>query len=564
VALSTYLMTLDGVQRMTKIVGDTACPKCHEQGNDKTSNHLIMFEDGGAYCNRCGHTDNWKEKDLKPTERKAITDEELKEVLDEFNSCKIKAWPKRKLKKDTLTRYGCRVGVSPTDRTAIGSYLMPRHDNSGALLGYQVRLADEKRFWNQGRVKEATLFGAQLLPKGKYKKLYLCESPIDAMSVYQAIKEAWLSKGISAEPNVVALPHGTMCAVDVLSKCDAVDRAGEIIIIFDNDKAGDEATEKVASLYPNAKMVKLETKDPNEMLQANLSDSLSKLVQFNAMEFKLDGMADIWDMAEEICTTPEAGRSYPWKTMTGLTYGERTQQIVGYTAGVGMGKTALKYNLAVHNAVVHKSHSTIFDLESGVPNTGRLLASLVAGTPFHRPDDTVTPDTIKAALEPLKGYISLYKHKGSRDWEEIKKYIRYSVIVNKSKTVYLDPITALVAHLSSSEANDMLNTIFSDMSAMTQELDFTFAYFAHLNPPKTGPSHERGGKILESQMTGSRAMMKWSTHIWGLEGNKDPDLAEHERNVRKLVLLKDRDYGQVGTFFLFYDHETTRLNERFV
>jgi len=101
------------------------------------------------------------------------------------------------------------------------------------------------------------------------------------------------------------------------------------------------------------------------------------------------------------------------------------------------------------------------------------------------------------------------------------------------------------------------------MSAMTQELDFSFIYFAHLNPPKQGKSHERGGRVVEAQMTGSRAMMKWSTDIWGLEGNKDPELPEHERNVRRMVQLKNRDYGQAGSFYLFYDHETTRLIERF-
>jgi len=548
---------------VSDIIGDTQCPSCAEKGNDTTSNHLILFEDGGAYCNRCGHKDNWKDKDIKPVERKPITDKELKEVLNEFTSCEIKSWPKRKLKKGTLVRYGCRVGCSPTDRDTIGSYLMPYHTVKGSLTGYKVRLAEEKRFWNQGRVKDADLFGAHLLPKGKYKKVYICESAIDAMSVYQAIKDAWGRGGISAEPNVVALPHGTGCAVAALSKCDGIDRAGEIILVFDSDKAGREAVDKVAGLYPNLRTVTLPVKDANEMLQSGKGTELSKLCQFSAAEFKLDGMEDIWDLADEICTVPVPGRTYPWKSMTKLTHGEKSQQIIGVAAGVGMGKTSVKYNLAVHNAIEHKSHSTIFDLESGVPNTGRLMASLVAGKPFHRPSDAVTPAIIKTALGPLQGLVSLYKHKGSRDWEEIKKYIRHSVIINKSKTVYLDPITAIVAHLSSSEANDMLNTIFSDMSAMTQELDFTFWYFAHLNPPKTGKMHERGGKILESQMTGSRAMMKWSTHIWGLEGSKDPDLPEHERNVRKMVLLKDREYGQVGSFFLYHDPLTTRLMERF-
>lgn len=554
---------------MTKIVGDTACPSCTEAGNDRSGNHLILFEDGGSYCNRCEYRGNWKDDGIQPVERKPVTDSELKEILEEFNACEFKAYTKRKIKKSTAERFGCRVGCSPSDRASVGSYLLPYHAYDGksySLTGYKVRLVEEKKFWNMGRPKDACLFGQELLPKGKFKKLYICESAMDTMSVYQSMADAWKSKGISATPNVVGLPHGTGCAIDVLtSNKDVIDRAAEIILVMDNDLAGREAVDKIASLYPNIKTVTLtEYNDPNEMLMAGKPDELSKLVQFSAVEHKLDGMADISELLEEICTPPEMGIPYPFKSMTDLTYGLKSQQIIGVCAGVGMGKSDVKNELIVHFTTKEKKHVTVFDLEYGVGNTGKLLASKAASKPLHKPDSGVTKEEIEQALHPLSGLVSLYKHKGSRDWEEIKSYIRHSVITNNSKVVMLDPITALVAHLSSSEANDMLNTIFSDMSAMIQELDFSVIYFSHLNPPKTGAPHERGGKVQESQMTGSRAMMKWSTHIWGLEGSKDPDLPEHERNVRKLVLLKDREYGQVGSFYLFYDHETTRLKERFV
>ena len=40
---------------MSKIVGDMPCPECRRNGRDRTGNHLILFEDGGAHCNRCGY-----------------------------------------------------------------------------------------------------------------------------------------------------------------------------------------------------------------------------------------------------------------------------------------------------------------------------------------------------------------------------------------------------------------------------------------------------------------------------------------------------------------------------
>ena len=47
----------------------------------------------------------------------------------------------------------------------------------------------------------------------------------------------------------------------------------------------------------------------------------------------------------------------------------------------------------------------------------------------------------------------------------------------------------------------------------------------------------------------------------GLEGNRDPDLDEFERNTRTLVLLENRETGDVGQWRLFWDKVTTRFRE---
>lgn len=546
---------------MGEIVGDSNCPKCTDSGGDSTANHLILFKDGGAYCNRCKYTTNWKEKGLTLVPRKVKTASEIQEDLKDFISCSIKAWPDRKLKKASLERYGCRVGVSPTDKTKIGSYLLPYHNQEGKLCGYKVRLAEEKRFWNMGSPKESVLFGQQLCTGGK--KLFITEAAIDAVSLYQSIKDAWAgSKFASAEPNVVSLPHGTGSAVDLLAdQTDLLNKFSEIILVMDADDAGRKCVEDIAALLPDVRYVVLpEGKDPNQMLMDGDSSKLAKLAQFGSIEFTLSGMTDIWDLAEEIVTPPTHGLSWSFKTMDDLTYGLRMKEIIGVAAGVGMGKTDVKNQIIVDMAVKHKLKQTVFDLEYSAAKSGKLLASKVGKQPFHKPDCGASSEDIRKALVPLKGLVTLCTHRGSRDWEEIKAYIRRDVL-RGSKLVHLDPITALVAHLSSSEANDALNNIFSDLSAMTQELDFTVMYYAHLNPPKTGQPHERGGKVLEAQMTGSRAAMKWSNAIWGLEGSKDPDLPDHERNIRKLVLLKDREYGNVGSLYIRYDPTTTLLTE---
>jgi twinkle protein len=47
----------------------------------------------------------------------------------------------------------------------------------------------------------------------------------------------------------------------------------------------------------------------------------------------------------------------------------------------------------------------------------------------------------------------------------------------------------------------------------------------------------------------------------GLEGNRDPHLPPEERNLRTLVLLEDREFGEVGRFKMYWDKHTGLFNE---
>ena len=85
--------------------------------------------------------------------------------------------------------------------------------------------------------------------------------------------------------------------------------------------------------------------------------------------------------------------------------------------------------------------------------------------------------------------------------------------------------------------------------------------FCHLKAPESGLPHERGGKIYSNQFAGSRAMMRSCNTMLGLEGDKDPDLDEDERNMRRLVLLEDREFGATGYIPLWFDKNTGCYHE---
>ena len=85
---------------------------------------------------------------------------------------------------------------------------------------------------------------------------------------------------------------------------------------------------------------------------------------------------------------------------------------------------------------------------------------------------------------------------------------------------------------------------------------------SHLTTPKTGESHEEGGRVKENQFTGSRAIARWAHHMWALERNKQAE-KEEDRHKTTIRCLKDRYTGRgTGqTFQVKYDTETGRLEE---
>ena len=56
-------------------------------------------------------------------------------------------------------------------------------------------------------------------------------------------------------------------------------------------------------------------------------------------------------------------------------------------------------------------------------------------------------------------------------------------------------------------------------------------------------------------------MMRSCHMMAALEGNKDPELPDEERNVRKLKILEDRNLGASGVVKLFWDRSTGLFNE---
>lgn len=567
---------------MKNIVSDAPCPQCRAEGRDKTGNHLMIFADGNKLCNRCGYfeSNDATEESSGPlpygvpssmldTSSKSYEPNSVGDArsfdFQTFKAYPIKALPDRALSQETCEYYGVRATLSQLDGRTVENVLFPLHNpHQETPVGLKTRTKD-KKFYSTGEAQGDTFFGynqaldaLKELPASS-RTLYITEGEFDAMSLYQTFKE--LSRSETKHAPVVSLRHGAASAARAMSNNkEILDLATKIVFVFDSDEPGKNAAEAAARVVgTKAHTCTLPLKDANDMLVAHREKELKKLA-LNAPRYMPAALATIDDLMEDILRKPEYGMSYPWPSLTNLTFGIRRGLLIGVAAGVGIGKTDWFSQLSAWLMQEHGEKTAQFKLEEQPARTIKAIAGKMAHVPFHRPDMPYDEQLLIDTVQSMKDHVYIYNHFGFKCWSDIKADIRTLTGYGVHYFI-VDPLTALIAH--EKDEHKALNEMMEEMAALTQELNITIFYSSHLNPPeRSSKSHEEGGKVKESQLYGSRAMIRWSHYIFGLERNKhavtetgDPDLIE--RNTTKFVLLKDREYGRTGEFKIYYNPETT-------
>lgn len=495
-----------------------------------------------------------------PIKSASDTLSEIKEITDSYQTLALED---RKLDRDSLDYYGIRVGVSEQDGHTPTAHYYPYYGETGECIGYKVRLIQHKQFFVIGTTKRAELFGwRQALSTGG-KRLFITEGELDCVALYQAlVANQRGTKWEAYRPAVVSLTHGAASAAKAIQEhlTDIQRNFKEVVLVFDQDDAGKLATEEVCKILPSARVAQLPAKDPNACIIEGRSKALCNSVLFKAEEHKNTRLVLSSSLHEAARKQAEWGYSWPWPSFNKLTKGFRLGETIYIGAGVKMGKSELVNALAAHCIKAHGWKVFLAKPEEANAKSYKLLASKLAGKIFHDPEilfDEEAYDEAGKIIGDSAIFLDLYQHMG---WQNLKQDIISAVHLGV-KAVFIDPITNLVNGAASGDQNTMLQEIAQELAAMAKDLGIVIFIFCHLKAPLNGDAHERGGKVYSHQFAGSRAMMRSCNMMIGLEGNKDPQLEKEKRNIRKLVLLEEREYGAVGEVGLYWHDRTGLFNE---
>lgn len=544
--------------------------KCVEKIKHSCGSYALQVfqEDNGSYngfCFSCGkfepHPYSDKPPDYKP-QSFVKSSEQIQAELEEIQLYQTVDLPQRKLKKEYLAYFGVKIGVSEQDGVTPISHYYP-YEKNGELVAYKCRIIEGKKMWAVGSTKGADLFGWKQATNAGGKKLFITEGELDAVALFQIMKEH--NKGTQyadLNPAIVSLSNGAGGASKQLSNClpEIRKHFKEVVLVFDMDEPGRQAVESILKVIPDALVATLPEKDANQCLIEGRSKACYNACQFNAQKPKNTRLVSGNDLHEKAKQPPTFGVSWPWRHITEATRGIRVGETIYIGAGQKQGKSEVVNTLTAHFIKEHGWKVFLVKPEESNNKTYKLVAGKLAGKFFHDPNKEFDADAYDKAGEVLKDHLymlNLYQHVG---WETLKADIRQAA-AEGCKAIIIDPITNLTNGMDAAAANVKLQEIAQELSSMALDLQVVIFIFCHLRNPDSGPPHERGGEVLSSQFAGSRAMARSCNLMLGLEGNRDPGLSREERNLRTLVLLEDREFGETGRYQLYWDQATGLFNE---
>ena len=259
-----------------------ACPDCGSR------DALAVNEDGSTKCYSCG-TYRRDSVDFSEETYTEVSPQAKKPVV-RCSDAFVGGLTDRRLTTATMTKYD----VMQNDN---GNIYFPYYGKDGELTAYKVR-TPEKKFSVEGDFKSALLFGQNVFPKGG-KVVTLCEGEIDAMSAFQML----------SVPSVSVRSGAQSALSDCKAAYEWLDSFERIVICFDNDEAGKEATKKVAELFgAKACLFRhiVDYKDANDWLVRRSE------IQFGdgwrtAEAYKPEGIVTVRDIKERLLKPPVPG-----------------------------------------------------------------------------------------------------------------------------------------------------------------------------------------------------------------------------------------------------------------
>lgn len=562
---------------MANFIRHTSCDKC------SSSDGKAVYEDNSSHCFVCGHTipsEEFKEAnqkkpsrvrssvkkeenmEVKVSSKPALTPEENTEIKSETS---VKAKGFRGIDDSVYAKFGVRHAFAEDTGEVIEQYYPCTQE--GQLVGYKVREVP-KNFYSKGRTgADCELFMQFKFNRGG-KYIVITEGEIDALSAYQMLSEYTESKGGIFETAVVSPTTGANSHKQIAGQFRFFDSFENIIISYDNDKAGQTATEQLLKVLPKGKVkiMPMRYKDANEYLE---KDKAKEFVSdfYEAKKQVPVGVLASSKLYDRIMgQTAVAKIPFPpfmQKLNDLFVGGMPLGHIVNIAADTGIGKTTL-VNELIYYWIFNSPHTVgIVSMELDAGQYGEVLLSRHLEKKLaliESQDEKIAYLSTDRVIEKAKE-LTIKEDGDSRFYlldnrdgsiEEIQDTVEELVSACGAKVIVLDPLQDILDGLSNEEQAEFMKWA----KGFIKSHGITFIFINHMRKTPAG----QNGADSEQNIMGSSTIIKSASANILLKRDK---MAEDEikRNSTEISVTKNRVCGLTGPAgFIYYDNATHTLH----
>lgn len=528
------------------------CPLC------PSSDAVGINEDGSAKCFSCGEfMPNYEQacngKTMTPTE--TIQPKQP----DNVSEGNFIALTDRKISQATAQKFGVKA-VQDLKGQVI-KHFYPYY-NGHELSATKCRNSVTKDFFVQGSYNDTGLFGQQLFKGGKY--VTITEGECDAMAAYELLGSKWA---------VVSIKRGAQGAVrDIKESLEFFDNFENVIVAFDNDKAGKDAAVKVARLFKpgKARILTLPNgfKDPNDMLKSNRHKDFVE-AWWSAKVYTPSGVINVTEQREKFHNREKKQSiPYPYEGLNKKLYGLRQGELVTLTGGTGLGKSSVTRELEHWLVKQTQDNVGIIALEEDWRRTIDGILSIEANARLYidQEREKFSKEELDKMFDILydgenKNRVWVHSHFGTNDIDDIFTKLRFMIIGCDCKWVVVDHLHMLVSAVHEGDERRAIDTIMTRLRSLVEETGAGIILVSHLRRVDGNKGHENGIEVSLSHLRGSNSIGQLSDCVIALERNQQSEDPDEARTTR-LRVLKSRYTGDVGMAArVIYDSETGRLSE---
>jgi twinkle protein len=502
---------------MARFLKHVPCDNCG------SSDAGAIYDDGSRHCFACKKTTRGDGE---------VTEFEDKPKAFVTANVSTQDIPNRGLTEETCRKFGYYVGEYNEQPCHIANY----RDDNGNLVAQKIRMANKQfAMLVADKSKPVPLYGQHLFSGGK--SVVITEGEIDALTVSQAFGNKW---------PVVSLPNGASSAKQSITAAyEWLDTFEKIVLCFDQDEAGQKATEEVLELLPPGKahVMRLPLKDANEVL---LRQSASVIVQayWTAKPWRPDGIVAASELREEFLNPDRpVGIPYPFSGLNERLKGLFPGKLVTVTSGSGLGKSTFAREVCYDLLMNHGQTVGGMFLEESNEETMEYLVGIHINKNVSFSPETATPQELADGFDAIASKpLYLWDHFGSNDIDVVLSRARYMVKVLGVQWLILDHLSILISGMEDNDERKTIDLAMTKLRQLCEETGVGMILISHLKRPPGDKGHEDGAEVRLGQLRGSHSIGQLSDVVISLA--KDPE--DPMSDTLLFGVLKARKGGRRG------------------